>query len=367
MTTQIFAVDGTGQWVEPRNPLTGHRSESWRVDLLNQEDVVVANLLGVTGGAFTFNVNATIRGGGSIDYQGEQVDWNVHRVQPWYRTEAPGSDPVEWPLGVFLVATPSSEYSDQGRAVTLELYDKTLILDQDQLPSTYQVEKGTNIITAVRTVLADAGQTRTAIESSDQTLANSMVWPAGTSRLRIINDLLEAANYFSIWTDGKGVFRTGPYLSPSDRGISWAFQDDEESIYDAEFTHDFDTFNVPNRVVVIGQGDGEEEAPVAVVEDTSGGPFSFQTRGRWITRTEEGQEASDQATLEGIARRFLQEGQQVGSTFQIKHAPIPLELHSAVGFRRDTEAIDIRATVQTMSYSMDIGALCSTTLREYSA
>ena len=364
MGAQIFALDSEGRWVRPKDAITGHRTESYRIDLLNQDDVMVAKLLGVTGGQFTFNVNAPIRGGGSIDYLGEKIDWNTHRIQPWYQTSA-GDEFQEWPLGVFLVATPDTEYSDTGRAVTLEMYDKTQILNDDQLPSTYQVAAGTNIITAVRTVLAEAGQTRTAIEDTDQVLANGMVWPAGSSRLRIINDLLQAANYFSIWADGDGVFRTGPYLAPSNRGISWAFQDDERSIYSPDFSHNFDTFNVPNRVVVIGQSDGEEEAPVAVVEDTSGGPFSYQTRGRWITRTEEGQEASDQAGLEAIAHRFLQEGQQVGSTFQIKHAPIPLELHSAVAFRRGTEGIDIQATVQTISYSMDVGALCSTTLREY--
>ena len=367
MPAIIFALDGTPQWSVPRNPLTGHRTEIWRVDLLNRDDVVIAPLLGVTGGEFTFNVNAAIRGGGSIEYQGEKIDWVQHRVQPWYRAEAPGAEPVEWPLGVFLVATPSTEYSDTGRATTLELYDKTLILDQDKFPSTYQVQAGTNIIEAVRALLEDAGQTRMALVETEQTLATSMVWEPGTSRLRVINDLLEAANYFSIWADGRGIYRAGPYQAPADRGESWGFQDDSASIYSAEFTHDYDTFEVPNRVVVVGQSDGEEdsETPVAVAEDVKGGPFSKETVGRWITRYEEGQDAADQATLEGIAQRFLQEGQQVGSTYHIKHAPVPLELQDAVRFRRSTEGLDFGATVQTISYSMDPGALCSTTLREY--
>ena len=367
MVAKIFALDSRELWSKPGNPLTGHRSEIWRVDLLNQDDVVIAPLLGVTGGEFTFNVNATIRGGGSIEYQGEKIDWVQHRIQPWYRTEAHGAEPVEWPLGVFLVATPSTQYTDAGRSVSLELYDKTLILDRDKTPATRQIPAGTNIVDAVRGLLEEAGQTRTAIVDSDQTLATSIVWEPGTTRLRMINDLLEAANYFSIWADGRGIYRAGPYQAPADRGESWGFQDDSASIYSAEFSHDYDTFEVPNRVVVVGQSDGEEdsEAPVAVVEDESGGPFSKETVGMWITRYEEGQDAADQATLEGIARRFLQEGQQVGSTYNIKHAPIPLDLQDVVRFRRDAESLDFRATVQTVSYSMEVGSLCSTTLREY--
>lgn len=364
MSAQIFLIDDSGRWVAPRDPLTSHRSESWGVRLLNNQDLFLEDLDGVTGGSYEFNVNAAIRGGGSLSYHGPAIDWDQHRVQPWYRVESAG-EMVEWPLGVFLVATPSSKHTDTGVEVELSLYDKTLILDQDMTPTSYTVGTGTNVIAAVRTVLSQAGQTRTAIEDSSQTLAKSMVWPAGTSRLRIINDLLDAANYFSIWVDGEGIFRAEPYLRPADRGQSFGFADDSTSIYSPDFTHDFDTFDVPNRVVVIGQSEGDTEAPVATVTDTSSGPFSFSSRGRWITRVEEGVEATDATTLTNIARRFLSEGQQVGSTYSISHAPIPLELNSTVGFRRAARDIDVSCTVQTISYSMDTGALCSTTLKEH--
>lgn len=364
MATQIFLVDDAGRWTQPRDPLTGHRSESWRVDLLNNQDAVVSQLIGVSGGSFEFNVNATIRGGGSLAYSGPPIDWNQHRVQPWYRIEA-GDEVVEWPLGVFLVATPDSKHTDADVSVDLALYDKTLILDQDKTPTSFSVAKGANVIASVRSVLAAAGQTRTAIEDSTQTLSKAMVWPVGTSRLRIINDLLDAANYFSIWVDGEGIFRAEPYRAPANRGQSYAFRDDSKGIYSPTFSHEFDTFEVPNRVIVIGQSEGDTEAPSVVVEDTGSGPFSYPSRGRWITRVEEGVEATDTSTLQGIARRFLAEGQQVGSTYSINHAPIPLELNSVVGFERAARGIQVNATVQTITYSMETGALCQTTLREY--
>ena len=364
MPAHIYAFDGIGRRTRPADPLSGHREESWRVNLLNNEDVLLTELLGVVGGEFSFNVNAAIRGAGSIEYSGSPIDWNQHRLQPIYRAQA-GDLVEEWPLGVFLVSTPSSQYSDGARTVSLEMYDKTKILEDDLIPASYRVAKGTNIITAVRAVLSLAGQTRTAFEETTLTVNTSMVWPAGTSRLRIINDLLESANYFSIWVDGDGVFRTSPYLSPGDRGMAWEFVDDEKSIYSPEFTHDFDTFDVPNKVIVTGQSDGDNAAPVAVAEDNSSGPFSIPTRGRVISRYEEGQEAANQATLEAIAKRLLQTGQQVGSTYAIKHAPIPIELNSVVSFRRGAESINVATTLETISYSMDTGALCSTTLREF--
>ena len=366
MPAQIFMLDRDEQWTRAADPLTGTRSESWSVELLNNDDIPVTKLIGVTGGQFDFNVNAEIRGGGALEYHGPRIDWNQHRVQPWYRSEA-GGRVAEWPLGVFIVATPSTQYEDTGEDVTLELYDKTQILVDDQMVTSYQVQAGSNLIDEVRSILAGAGQTRTAIEDSDKLLATSMVWPPGTSRLRIINDLLSAANYFSLWVDGAGVFRAGEYRPPARRGRDWAFIDDRTSIYSPSFAHDHDLFGVPNRLIVMGQSNGESEAPIAVAEDHSDGPFSIPTRGRVISRTEEGQEASDQDTLQAIADRLLVQSQQVGSTYQIKHAPIPLELNAVVGFRRDAKDIDVSLTVETISYSMDVGALCSTKLREFTA
>jgi len=364
MPAQIYLLDTGSRRTRRADPLSGHREESWRVNLLSNDDVLLTELIGVTGGDFNFNANATIRGSGSINYTGEPIDWNQHRIQPVYRAQA-GDLVEEWPLGVFIVSTPSTQFSDGGREVSLEMYDKTKILEDDLIPASYRVAKGTNIITAVRTVLALAGQKRTAFEETSLTVRTAMVWPPGTSRLRIINDLLDSANYFAIWVDGDGVFRTSPYEAPEDRGESWAFVDDEKSIYSPDFTHDFDAFDVPNRVIVTGQSDGDTEAPVAMVEDNSKGPFSIPTRGRVISRFEEGQEAVNEATLLAIAKRILSDGKQVGSTFQIKHAPIPIDLNAVVAFRRDQESIDVTTTLEQVSYSMDTGTLCSTTLREF--
>lgn len=364
MTTQIFMVDEVGRWVKPPDPVTSHRDESWRIDLLNNSDTNLGTLDGVIGGDFTLNVNATIRGGGSLTYTGDPVDWNQRRVQPWYRAEA-GGQVITWPLGVFIVATPGQEHDDPGVTQSLALYDKTLILDQDKISTTFQAPAGANVVQLVRSVLLAANQTRSAIVDSTAKLANPMVWEAGvTSRLRIINDLLESINYFSLSVDGYGVFRAGPYQAAADRGITYQFIDDETSIYSPKFTYTHDTFEVPNRVVCVGQSDGETPALVGVAEDNGTGPFSSVTRGRVITRTEEGVDATDQATLNALADRYLREGQMVGSSFQISHAPIELWFNDVVLFKRSARDIEALCVVQSLSFSMDTGALCSTSLRE---
>lgn len=364
MSSHIFLIDDAGRWEPSGDPLTSHRSESWRVELLNLSDTGLGQLDGVAGGEFTFNVNNAIRGGGSLDYKGEPIDWLRHRVQPWYRIQA-GTTTFEWPLGVFIPAAPSTQYGAMGGVQSIELYDKTLILSQDAVDTTYSVPAGTVVTDVIRALLVSIGETHIAITDSPETLSTSMVFEAGVSKLRIINDLLDAINYFSIWVDGLGTFRADPYRRPSDRLRRFGFIDDEKSIYSPDFTHDFDTFEIPNKVILIGQSDGEEAAMTSVASNVDvNSPFSYQSRGRWITRVEEGVEATSQAVLDSLATRRLMDGQTVGSTFDIRHAPIELTFNDAVGFRRDAEGVNVLATVESISYSMSTGALCSTKLRE---
>lgn len=364
MSNPIFLVDESGRWIPDADPLTTNRVESWRVDLLTLTDTVERTLDGVSGGSLTFNANAVIRGGGSIEYQGEPVDWLQYRIQPWYKIEAAGKV-VEFPRGVFIPSTPGTTYGDGGNSVSVELYDKTHILDEDRFESSYSAPKGTNVTARVRSLILGIGETKMAITESEAVLATGMVWDAGTSKLRVINDLLASINYFSIWVDGYGMFRADPYTSPHDRPLAFGFVDDENGIYSPEFVNEKDLFNIPNKVVCIGQSDGNAPAKIGVAtnEDPKSAS-SFLSRGRWIVRVEEGVDATSQAVLDSLARRYLAEGRLAGSTFDLEHAPIQLDLNDAVGFRRDLEGIDIRGTVESISYSMEVGALCQTKIRE---
>src|SRR5690606_33787153 len=176
-----------------------HRVESWRVDLLTATEATLGPLGGVTGGQVEQNVNRVISGGGALDVVdvGQDVDWLTARVQVWW--EVAGVDP--WPLGVFLCSAPTAQHSSTGLSWRVELLDKLLILDQDKTAGTYSVPAGAVVTEEVAAVIASAGETATAITPSAETLRAGMVWPAGTSKLRIVNDLLDAINYFSLQAD----------------------------------------------------------------------------------------------------------------------------------------------------------------------
>lgn len=246
----------------------------------------------------------------------------------------------------------------------MELYDKLLVVDQDAVETSYALDVGANVINSIADLILSTGEARVSITASAETLRTAMVWEAGTSKLRIINDLLSAINYFSLWVDGYGNFRAEPYVEPSRRGLSWSFFDNAESIYSPDFSHDFDTFKIPNKVILVSQSDGETEALTATAYDQRpDSPFSFEARDRWIAVTETNVEATSQAVLDALAQRRLKELQMVGSTYEISHALIPLDLNALVAFRR-LDLIDALGVVQKFTLRTDVGALVTSTIRE---
>ncbi|MDR2256970.1 MAG: hypothetical protein LBE25_13400 [Arthrobacter sp.] len=343
----------------------GPRTESWRVELLNLRDAKTGELDGITAGTVSLNVNATLRRGGSLSYVGDPVDWARTRVRPVYSFVGVDGVEREWGCGVLIPASPGTSYEDGVRRESIELYDKVDLLDQDAVSGPYQVTAGAKVVDAVRKLLNDAGETRHAIEDSTETVRTTKVWEPGTTRLRIINDLLQSINYAGIYTDPDGVFRSGPYVDPAQRPTVWEFRDDETSIYTPDLDNDRDTYKVANRVICLGESSGDKPGLVAVAEDTDpASPTSYPSRGRWITRVEEGVDAATQDALNAYALRLLTEEKRVGSKWQIQHSPVRIDLSDVVVLVRDAEGIEVRATVETIDYDMSVGALCKTTLKE---
>lgn len=374
MTNQVFFTRQTNDYVITRpDPYTGHRLEEWSWRILDWDHAELAALDGVQGGAIEYSTGNTIRGGGNLTWTGDrksEPDWDRIYLQPWYSFTAEDGTRHSWPRGVFIPATAPTDYSDTGRILDVELYDKLLILDQDKVLETYSVSAGANVVTAIRAVIEQAGQDRHSIEDSPERLSNDMVWEPGTSRLRIVNDLLESINYFALWADGDGTYQGLPYQDPQARPTVRAFIDDENSIYAPDFQHERDTFDTPNRVVAVGRGDdsgdggGEPEVYVGIAENTNpDSPTSYQARGRWIVHHEQDVEATSQQVINQIAARRLTELTQTSSVVEFQHAPVPLELNDIIEFSYRDD-VKVRATVQSFSIGTDTGDLMSTRVRE---
>lgn len=346
------------------------RDERWRVDVLDYTtEQKLYTLAGVkSGGVFDFSIFYTVRSGGTLRVNPllATADWPHVKLQPWYTPDINNED-LWWPVGVFIPGTPVEQHHHTaGSEASVEMYDKLLVLVRDKVESTYTVDAGTNPVTAARDVILSTGESKVNFEEFSETLAAPLVWEAGTTKLRIVNDLLEAAGFFAVDTDPWGFYVAQRYRAPRDRGVHWVFDDGPQGITLPEFRHEEDIFDIPNKVVLVGRSaDDETPAPSGVAADEDpDSAWSYQNRNdTWVTVTEFDVDATSETVLAEKAARRLLELQQVTSTYEIEHAYLPLPLNAVVGFKRGTR-FDALASVQRIRVSMDLGAPVRTTLRE---
>lgn len=326
-------------------------------ELLDAEDRPLGALDGVNGGRCEIVAQSTLGGSASMSIDDRQkVDWMSNRVRVWWR-----QDGGSWPVGTYLFTSPTEQHTQFG-VTTFEvgLLTKMNVISEDNTDDRYSLPVGTLIIPTVLTLIQSTGETRIAATDGDATLTAAMTWEAGTSKLTIINDLLQAAGYWSLWCDGSGQFRVEPYQNPAQRVASFEFLHGEQSLHFPDWQREQDHTSVPNRFLAIGQGN-EVTPPlvgVATNEDPAS-PYSYPSRGRWITATEEGVEGETQAVFDQYATRKLAEAMDPVARLKVTHAMLDLAPNALVAFTPEDGRRRL-ATVQRMSidftFDTDISA-----------
>lgn len=350
--------------VSASTAIYGARQESYRGEILDQDDRLIRDLTEMTGGSLEQNSNRKIRGGGSVDltFHGDsEIDWGLSRFKFYYSAEG-----QEWPLGVFLVEAPEDDHDDDRDTVdvTVTLLDKLAVLDQDAVPSSYSLDKGALITEAVRGLIESAGEDKIALTASGKTLPHGKVWDAGTSKLEIVNELLDMINYFALWVDGNGVYQAQPYVPPERRAIKHTFQSGEFALQSPGWSRKQDWFQVPNRVIMTSRSTQDEPAYVATAENLDpDSKFSYPRRGyRWITMVKDGVEVADQEELQAKASRQLRDSSTKVTNLSVDHAQIDLWPNDLV------ELVNPHysglATVTGYSFNLEHGSLVSATWRE---
>jgi hypothetical protein len=321
----------------------------WSFELLDSQDRPLGDLDGVTGGSAEVVALSVLGGSGSLelDHRGD-IDWMSHRVRATFH-----DGDVSWPVGTFLLSSPTERHTEFGVRYDVGLLTKMNVLAEDTVEDRYSVAVGTLVVPLVVSLIKSAGESRIAATDSTATLTSSLTWEAGTSKLTVINDLLQAIGYWSLWCDGSGLFRVEPYVNPADRPVSFSFEHGEASVHFPEWEREQDLSSVPNRFIAVGQGDEEEPPLVGVAtNENPDSPFSYQARGRWITATEEGVEADSQQVIDAHAAKKLRDLMDPVSRLTVRHAMVDLEPNQLVEFTPE-DGLRRLATIQRMRVSFD--------------
>jgi hypothetical protein len=295
----------------------------------------------------------------------------------------------EFPLGAYLVTAAPESWSGTGRTFALELHDKCTVLDQDAVEVSFTASATVPVLTVLSGLVESAGERITVDGQDVRTLTAPLVWEAGTSKLRIVNDLLAALNFNSLTIDALGNFQATPYVRPADRSIRYTMlnnvegdalvrelSDGAESIYSPEWARDRDAYGVPNKVIAVAVGSGGEAPLSGTVSNTdASSPFSIVARGRTIVRVVSGVDVPDftgspdpaaatVAFLTARASEVLISSSSVQAGVSVKCLPIPVDLLEAVVFAHAPAGIDARHTVRRVSLALSFAGLMQLDLVE---
>ena len=384
----IIPVLGT----DVEDVLYGDRYTSYRWEVLTHNpstglDSLAGELDGVSDASLSWTLNAAVKGSG----KGKILDLAAADTAPGklrvgaLALESVRVRPVqvidglpENPLGVFLLSSAKEEWSDTGRTWAVSLLDRTTVPQQDRVSEAYSVAAGTLILQKVAEILDSCGEYIAVNASSTLATSSGMVWEAGTSKLKIINDLLDVAGYNALWMDGYGNFQTTPRVLPADRpttydllGLPRELRDGQKAIYLPTWARERDSFDVPNEVIATEAANGDTPALSGSWQNTDPtSKYSIPSRGRTISYPLDGVEVPAGTDPEKIA--FLQQRARatlismsaVQAQVKIEHLPIPSRVSEVLRFANSTAGVDAKHVMTNISLDLHPLGLQKTTLQE---
>ena len=328
---------------------------SFRYDLLTNQNKLKKRLTNVLAASVANNALAEIKRTARFTLVDDgSIDFLKDRIKPWVRLKMPDGGWAEWPQGVFLLSTPPRVVDSTGVITReVEAYDQLQVLVDDKMEGRYTIAQGTNYIVAVKALLDSAGIVSQNLAPTSSTLPADLDWEPGTQKKVIINALLGAINYRSLWFDENGVAVAEPYVSPADRASEYSYNTDDESVILPGVKDGLDLFAIPNKwVLVVSEPD---RAPLTSVytNENPNSPTSTVSRGRTIVDVRGYEEAVDQTTLDARAQRIAFEASQVYQQIEMETGIMPMHSDSDVVILVHT-ALGISAKFAETSWGMEL-------------
>jgi hypothetical protein len=302
------------------------REIKFRYDLLNKHEVKIGELSTLPGGHITMNSLAEIKRVGEFKFKESEikdVDWLNDRVQPFFMLKMPKGDFIEWPLGIFLMSSPTEEEKGNRIYRNVECYDEALILKEDAFDSRYLIRAGTNYIDAITAILNQAEIWKINIPYINAKIGIDKEWEIGINRLEAVNELLTELNYTSIWVDAYGYFTAQPYVLPNNREAEYNYKTDRESIIIPGAIRENDFFSMPNKWVAYVSSPEKPPLISIFINDNAASPTSTVNRGRVITKLIKRDDILDKITLDEFVKRIAYDDLNVFEEFNFKTALMP--------------------------------------------
>ena len=237
----------------------------------------------------------------------------------------------KFPLGTFIVQTPSSSFNGKVREVSMDAYSPLLELKESPPPIGYSVLKGDNILEKVYLITRENVRAPVVKTDCDKTLFNDFVAETDDTWLTFNTDLLANAKYlYDLDEMGRVLF--SPKQDTASLQPIWTYTDDNSSILYADLNMKHDLYGIPNVVEVI-YSNGKEQYYSRVVNDDVNSPISTVNRGREIIHRVSNPDIIGDPTknqIQEYAEQLLRELSSIEYTISYKHGYCPVRIGDCV-------------------------------------
>lgn len=269
----------------------------------------------------------------------------------------------KYPLGTFLVQTPSYSFDGKTESVTVDAYTPLLELKENPPPLGYSILKEEKIMENAYRIIRENARAPIDNIENDKTLYANFVSNTDDTWLTFITDLIASANYY-LDIDEMGRILFAPKQDTETMQPVWTFDDSNSSILYPDIGIDHDLYGIPNVVEVV-YSNGERFFSARVVNDDENSPISVKNRGREIihriTSPElPGNPSNEQ--LEVYARNVLKELSSLEFTLTYKHGYCPVRLGDCVRLNYKKAGLyNVKARVTSQSIECKAGCIVTET------
>jgi hypothetical protein len=281
------------------------------------------------------------------------IDFLYDRIQPFVEIKMPDGHYIEFPLGIFILSSPTRKDQTNGVFRDVEAYGGLVILLNDRLESRLVIPAGTRYYAAARDILLSAGITKYNIEFTDAELKRDIEFEPGKEKLFIVNELLSQINYTPIYDDVNGVFVSAPYRSPASRSADYSYKDDELSVMYAGAEEQLDLFDIPNKWVVVCSNAEQEPLYSVYINENPNSITSTVNRGRTNVDYREVTDIANQQSLDAYVQRIAFEASQVYGKITFETGIMPMHDYSDV-LELDYSPLGIKGKYSETSWTLPL-------------
>lgn len=263
----------------------------------------------------------------------------------------------KFPLGTFLVQTPSSSFDGKMRSVSMDAYTPLLELKENPPPLGYFIPKGENIMDTVYRLTKEHLRAPVVKTECTNKLFYDFVADTSDTWLSYTKDLMANAKY-EYDLDEMGRILFSPQQDTASLQPVWTYDDQNSSILYPDISMDHDLYGIPNVVEVV-YSNGKDSYYSRVVNDDENSPLSTVNRGREIIHRVTDPDLIGDPTenqIKEYADKLLRELSSLEYTITYTHGYCPVRVGDCVRLNYTKSGItDVKAKVISQSIKCEPG------------